>query len=55
MKAARVICDLADMPKPPAQLLLGAGVLASYREKLAAVLADLDSWEDTTLGVDYEA
>ncbi len=51
--AAQVICNLAEMAEPPAQLLLGAGVLATYRDKLAELSINLDAWEDTTVGVDY--
>ena len=53
--AARVFVDLAYMEEPPAQLLLGAGVLATYREKLAGLTASLDEWQEVTEGVDYLA
>lgn len=53
VRAAEVIVDLADMDEPPAQLLLGAGVLDSYRDKLDAVQAGLDEWEATTRSVDF--
>ena len=55
VRAAGVIVDIPDMDEPPAQLLLGAGVLQSYREKLGHVLNSLDRWETLTLGVDYPA
>jgi NAD(P)-dependent dehydrogenase (short-subunit alcohol dehydrogenase family) len=52
-RAAQVFVDLAYMDDPPVQLLLGAGVLATYREKLAGVTKSLDDWEQVTQGVDY--
>jgi hypothetical protein len=43
------------MDEPPTQLLLGAGVLTTYREKLTAVEQSLDTWEAVTQGVDFAA
>ena len=54
-RAARVFVELAYMDAPPRQLLLGAGVLATYREKLHGQMESLDTWEQTTLGVDFPA
>lgn len=53
VRAAQVFVDLAHMDKPPAQLLLGAGVLATYRDKLTEVRQSLDTWEAVTQGVDF--
>ncbi len=53
VRAARVFVDLAYMDEPPLQLLLGAGVLATYREKLSAVSDSLNNWESVTQGVDF--
>jgi len=53
VRAAKVFVDLAYMETPPPQLLLGAGVLATYREKLATQQSSLDTWEAVTQGVDY--
>lgn len=53
--AAQVFIDLAYMEAPPPQLLLGRGVLDTYREKLSAQLAALDRWEVTTVMVDKPA
>jgi hypothetical protein len=52
-RAAAAIVDLAECPDPPRQLLLGRGVLAAYRQKLAEVGAMLDAWEDVTLAADF--
>jgi NAD(P)-dependent dehydrogenase (short-subunit alcohol dehydrogenase family) len=54
-RAARAIVDLAECQDPPRQLLLGRGVLASYRAKLAEVGAMLDAWEKVTLEADFPA
>ena len=53
VRAARAFVMLANLEKPPLQLLLGAGVLATYREKLQGVVASLDEWENTTLSADF--
>lgn len=53
VRAAAAFVMLANCDKPPAQLLLGAGVLATYRDKLAAINANLDSWQDTTVSADF--
>ena len=52
-RAAAAIVALAECADPPRQLLLGRGVLASYRQKLAEVSALLDAWEEVTLGADF--
>jgi NAD(P)-dependent dehydrogenase (short-subunit alcohol dehydrogenase family) len=54
-RAAAAIVALAECEDPPRQLLLGRGVLAAYRQKLAEVSASLDAWEEVTLGADYPA
>ncbi len=54
-RAAAAIVALARCENPPRQLLLGRGVLASYRQKLAEVSASLDEWEEVTLGADFPA
>jgi len=54
-RGADAFLMLAQMEDPPPQLLLGHGVLASYREKLAKVTAMLNEWESTTLAADYPA
>jgi NADP-dependent 3-hydroxy acid dehydrogenase YdfG len=54
-RSAAAIVALAECEHPPRQLLLGRGVLASYRQKLAEVSASLDEWEEVTLGTDFPA
>ncbi|MEQ9464708.1 MAG: oxidoreductase [Haliea sp.] len=53
VRAGRIFVDLFTMAEPPAQLLLGAGVLATYREKLAAENANLERWESLTRAADF--
>lgn len=53
VRAARIFVDLYTMPEPPLKLVLGAGALATYRDKLADVSAGLDSLEALTRAADY--
>lgn len=53
VRAAKIIVDLYAMEAPPVQLLLGAGVLAAYRDKISALQADLARWERLTLAADF--
>ena len=53
VRAAQAFVMLVNLEAPPLQLLLGAGVLATYREKLQDIVASLDAWESTTLAVDF--
>jgi NAD(P)-dependent dehydrogenase (short-subunit alcohol dehydrogenase family) len=52
-RAAEAVVMLVRAEHPPVQLLLGRGVLASYRAKLAAVSASIDEWENVTVGTDF--
>jgi NADP-dependent 3-hydroxy acid dehydrogenase YdfG len=52
-RSAAAIVALAECDDPPRQLLLGRGVLAAYRAKLAEVSASLDAWEPVTLSADF--
>ena len=51
-KAARAILTLIDHPSPPAHLLLGSDALSLVRDKLVAMAADIESWEDLTRSTD---
>lgn len=51
-KAARAILTLIDHPSPPAHLLLGSDALSLVRDKLAAMAADIQAWEDLTRSTD---
>ena len=49
---AQIFVDLAEREQMPSQLVLGKGVLQSYREKLAEIEQRLDSWESVTLSAE---
>jgi NAD(P)-dependent dehydrogenase (short-subunit alcohol dehydrogenase family) len=51
-KAAKAILTLVSLPEPPAHLLLGSDALTLVREKLAAMAADIDTWESLTRSTD---
>ena len=53
-KAAKLIFDLTRYEDPPNKLLLGAGVLSAYREKLDHMENDLDTYESITLSADFQ-
>jgi NAD(P)-dependent dehydrogenase (short-subunit alcohol dehydrogenase family) len=55
VRAARIMVDLYAMEDPPVQLLLGAGVLAAYRDKLDAQHANLERWQALTQAADFPA
>lgn len=52
-RAAELFVRIATMDDPPPTLVMGAGLLASYREKLAQVQARLKTWEAASLDVDF--
>jgi NAD(P)-dependent dehydrogenase (short-subunit alcohol dehydrogenase family) len=51
-KAARAMLTIIDSPAPPAHLLLGSDALSLVREKLAAMVNDIASWEALTRSTD---
>ena len=52
-RAAAAILALADAPEPPLHLLLGSDALRRGREKLDAVVREIDGWEDLTRSTDF--
>jgi NAD(P)-dependent dehydrogenase (short-subunit alcohol dehydrogenase family) len=52
--AAQAILKIADSPSPPLHLLLGSDALRRVREKLDAVIDEMDHWEDMTRSTDYQ-
>ncbi|MET0280513.1 MAG: SDR family NAD(P)-dependent oxidoreductase [Steroidobacteraceae bacterium] len=52
-KAALAIRTLAEAQRPPLHLLLGSDALRRAREKLDAVIAEMDLWEDLTRSTDF--
>ena len=53
-KAAKIILGLTRNDNPPNKLLLGAGVLSAYREKLDHISNDLEINEAITLSADFQ-
>ena len=53
LRAAKIIFELSRNPNPPDKLLLGAGVLSTYKEKLSGLLNQIDEFEQTTLSADF--
>nr|WP_295663488.1 oxidoreductase [Polymorphobacter sp.] len=54
-RAAEAIIMAVDSENPPLNLVLGAVGLKAVREKVAALSAELDTWEAVSLGADYPA
>ena len=53
VKGAEAFVMLAECEEPPVRLVLGRGVLESYREKLKEVVDGVDKWEEVSVGVDF--
>lgn len=53
VRAAKIIFALSRNPNPPDKLLLGAGVLSTYKEKLSALLNQIDEFEETSISADF--
>ncbi len=52
-RAATAILELIDSPNPPLHLLLGSDALRRAREKLDAVIEEIDRWEPVTRSTDF--
>jgi NAD(P)-dependent dehydrogenase (short-subunit alcohol dehydrogenase family) len=52
-KAAQALLTLVAAEAPPVHLLLGKDALTLVRDKLAAMVAEIDAWEDVTLSTDF--
>lgn len=52
-KAVEAIVAAVEAPKPPKHLLLGRLAYDRFRAKMDNFRAEIDAWEDTTLGADY--
>ena len=55
VRAAHAIVAAVESPEPPLHLLLGKAALDVVRGKLAAMSAEFDRWESTSLGADFPA
>jgi NAD(P)-dependent dehydrogenase (short-subunit alcohol dehydrogenase family) len=54
-RAAQAIIAALRSDNPPLHLLLGSDALRRAREKLDAVIEEMDRWEDVTRSTDYPA
>jgi NAD(P)-dependent dehydrogenase (short-subunit alcohol dehydrogenase family) len=52
-RGAQAILDLVRSEQPPIHLLLGTDALRRAREKVDAVVEEMDRWEDVTRGTDF--
>jgi NAD(P)-dependent dehydrogenase (short-subunit alcohol dehydrogenase family) len=52
-KAVEAIVAAVSAPEPPKHLLLGRNALSRFRTRLAQWTAELDAWEETTVGADF--
>jgi NAD(P)-dependent dehydrogenase (short-subunit alcohol dehydrogenase family) len=52
-RAAQAILELVRSEQPPIHLLLGTDALRRTREKVDAVIEEMDRWEDVTRGTDF--
>jgi NAD(P)-dependent dehydrogenase (short-subunit alcohol dehydrogenase family) len=52
-RAADALLRIVDAPDPPLHLLLGSDALRRARAKLAAVEAEIATWEDLTFSTDF--
>ncbi len=52
-RAAAAILAAVDAAVPPLHLLLGSDALRRTREKVDAVTAEMDRWEDVTRSTDF--
>jgi len=55
VRAAQIFVQLGTMDNPPAQLVLGMGLLQSYREKLSAIQERLQAWESVSVSAEFPA
>ncbi len=54
-KGALAIIKAVEAEKPPIHLLLGSDTLQPVRDRLDALRAEIDAWEETTLSTDFTA
>ena len=54
-RGARAIIAAVQAENPPLHLAIGSDALGQIRDKLAALAADLDAWEEVTRGTDFAA
>lgn len=52
-KAAKVMIELVDHPKPPIHLILGSEAISIVKSAEAAKKAELEQWENTSISTDH--
>jgi len=52
-EAAKAILAIVETAEPPLQLLLGSDALRRTREKMDAMIDEMDRWEDVTRSTDF--
>jgi NAD(P)-dependent dehydrogenase (short-subunit alcohol dehydrogenase family) len=52
-RAAQALLEIVDSENPPLHLLLGSDALRRAREKLDAVIEEVDRWEELTRSTDF--
>jgi NAD(P)-dependent dehydrogenase (short-subunit alcohol dehydrogenase family) len=53
VRAAEAMIAAVDSDNPPLNLVLGAAALKMAREKIKALSAEIDAWEEVSLGADF--
>jgi len=53
-KAARVIIQAVDAPKPPLHLVLGASAMSRATEKCLDLLKDIETWREASAATDFD-
>ncbi|SER36904.1 NADP-dependent 3-hydroxy acid dehydrogenase YdfG [Faunimonas pinastri] len=53
VRAAEAMIKAVEAENPPLHLVLGKPGLENVRKKLDALINDIDTWEETTLGADF--
>jgi NAD(P)-dependent dehydrogenase (short-subunit alcohol dehydrogenase family) len=53
VRAAKALLEVVDAEQPPLHLLLGSDALRRAREKLDALIEEMDRWEAVTRGTDF--
>ncbi len=53
-KAAKVMIDIVDHPKPPLHLILGSEAIAIVKSSEAEKLVELETWEAVSVSTDHD-
>jgi NAD(P)-dependent dehydrogenase (short-subunit alcohol dehydrogenase family) len=53
VRAAAAMIKIAEIPKPPRHLVMGAIGVEAVTKRLNAALADIETWRETSIATDY--